>query len=365
MKVLILSNSDEGIYRFRKELLIDLIKKKHEVYVSVFNGKYVEKIKELGCNYVPISFNRKGTNPLSDLKLLNQYKKILDEIKPDIVLTYTIKPNIYGNIACRSKGIPCISTITGLGSAIENGGILQKVSLALYKIAFSSVKKVFFQNETNMNFMTQKNIISKDKTVLVSGSGVNLEEYKLLDYPKKETIDFAYIGRVMKEKGFDQYIDAAKYIRNKYNNTRFHICGMYEDDYKDLIEELEKENIVIYHGNVTDMINNVYKVIDCTIHPSYYAEGMSNVLLETCASGRAIITTDRPGCKEIVDDGINGYIVKQKDTNDLIEKIEKYLNLSYEQRKQLGLNARLKVEKQFDRKIVINRYIEEIEKYGK
>lgn len=361
MKILILSNSDEGIYRFRKELLIELLKD-NEVFVSVLNGRYVKLIEELGCIYVTIEFNRRGTNPIKDLKLLNDYKKILNHIKPDVVLTYTIKPNVYGGLACQSKNIPYISTITGLGSAIENGGILQTISLTLYKAGLKKVSKVFFQNNENMRFMLENRVVNKDNTVLVSGSGVNLEEYTYLDYPEDKTIDFVYVGRIMKEKGFDQFVDAAKYITSLYKNVRFHVCGMYEDEYKDLVESLQKEGVLTYHGNVMDMKNEIYKNIQCTIHPSYYAEGLSNVLLETCACGRSIITTDKAGCKEVVQDGYNGFIVKQKDSSDLIHKIEKFIKLSYEQRKQMGINARDYVEKYFDRKEVIGRYIEEINK---
>lgn len=360
MRVLILSNSDEGIYRFRKELLIELLKN-NEVFVSVLDGRYVKLIEQLGCRYVPIDFNRKGTNPIKDIKLLNDYKKILKEINPDVVLTYTIKPNVYGGLACQSKKTPYISTITGLGSAIENGGLLQKISLLLYKVGLKKVKKVFFQNEMNMDFMVENKVIDKSDAVLVSGSGVNLEEYKYLDYPSDKTIDFVYIGRIMKEKGFDQFVDAARYITANYKNARFHVCGMYEDEYKDIVESLQKDGVLKYHGNVIDMINQIYKMIQCTIHPSYYAEGLSNVLLETCASGRSIITTDRPGCREVVKDGYNGFIVNEKDSLDLINKIESFINLSYEDRKQMGLNARKYVEERFDRNGVIKKYIEEIE----
>lgn len=365
MRILILTNSDEGLYRFRRELLEKLIAANNDVFVSIFNGKYVEKIKAIGCKYIETKFNRKGTNPISDLKLLKKYLNIINEVKPDIVLTYTIKPNVYGGLACQIKKIPYICTITGLGSAIENGGLLQKISLTLYKIGLKKVNTVFFQNETNMHYFIDNGVVKEEHSQLVSGSGVNLKQYKLLDFPNDNTIDFAYIGRVMKEKGFEQYVEAAKEIRNKYPNTRFHVSGMYEDNYKDTIEELVKNNIVIYHGNIEDMINEIYKIIQCTIHPTYYAEGMSNVLLESCASGRAIITTNRPGCKEVLDDGVNGYFVKEKDSNDLISKIEKFISLSNCERKEMGLQGRKKVESNFDRNNVIKAYIGEIYKYGK
>ena len=363
MKILILANSCVGLYKFRKELLQRLVKDNHEVFVSVPDGEFIPQIKEIGCRFLDTAIERRGTNPLKDMGLLRMYKFYLSEIKPDIVLTYTIKPNVYGGMACQKFGVPYVANVTGLGSAVENGGILQFVTTTLYKMGLKKAQKVFFQNEANLDFMKEKGIVKKNYD-LIPGSGVNLEQYRLLDYPKKDTVDFVYVGRMMAEKGFGLYLDAAEYIKAKYPETAFHICGQYEDDFKERVDKLINDGVVVYHGLVDDMVS-VYRDIHCTVHPTYYPEGMSNVLLESLACGRPIITTDRPGCKEIVDDGINGFMVKQKDANDLIEKIEKFLQLSYEERKKLGLNGREKVEKSFDRNIVIERYLEEIEKAKK
>jgi glycosyltransferase involved in cell wall biosynthesis len=360
MKILFLANNGEGLYKFRKELIIKLLED-NEVFVSLPKDNYCEKLESMGCKFIDTEFNRKGTNPIKDIELRNTYIKILKSINPNVVLTYTIKPSVYGGLACQKLNVPYLVNITGLGSAIENGGILQFIALTLYKLGIRKANKVFFQNDSNMNFMIDKKVVEKNKCKLIPGSGVNVKEYKVLEYPNSDTVDFVYIGRIMTEKGFKQYIEAAEIIRNKYKESRFHICGEYEDNYKDKVNELVEKGIVIYHGSVSNMID-IYKIIQCTIHPTYYAEGMSNVLLESLACGRPIITTNRPGCKEIVDDGVNGYIVKEKDTNDLVEKIEKFLSLNLEQRKQMGLNGRRKIEEKFDRNIVINEYLEEINK---
>ena len=364
MKVLFLANDGEGLYKFRKELIQTLLKDS-EVFISLPRDKYIEKLEELGCKYINTEFNRKGTNPIKDIELYKFYKKTLNDINPDVVLTYTIKPSVYGGLACQTLHIPYIVNITGLGSAIENGGLLGFISLTLYKIGTRGAQKVFFQNTTNRDFMISKKVVKKEKCDLVPGSGVNLNEYKLLEYPKDNTIDFVYIGRIMKEKGFNQYIETAEYIKNKYSNTRFHVAGAYEDDYKDIVDKLVSNSILIYHGSVENMIDEIYRNVHCVIHPTYYAEGLSNVLLEALACGRPIITTDRAGCKEVVEDGINGYIVKQKDSQDLIDKVEKFISLSINEKKQMGINGRDKVEKEFDRNIVINKYLEEINKLRK
>ena len=363
MKILILGNSHLGLYKFRKELLQRLVKDGHEVYFSIPDGEFVPQLKELGCIFLDTPMERRGTNPFKDMDLIRTYSFYLKEIRPDIVFTYTIKPNVYGGIACQKEKIPYVANITGLGSAVENGGILQLITTFLYRKGLKKVQKAFFQNEANLEFMKERKIV-KDNYDLLPGSGVNLEQYQIAEYPKKETVDFVYVGRMMSEKGFGLYLDAAETIKKKYPDTVFHICGPYEDDYKERVDRLTEKDVVVYHGLVEDMAE-IYKDIHCTIHPTYYPEGMSNVLLESLASARPIITTDRPGCKEIVDDGINGFMVKQKNLEDLIEKIEKFLNLSFEERKRLGLNGREKVEKKFSRQIVIDKYLQEIDRVKK
>ena len=363
MKILILGNSCVGLYKFRKELLQRLVSENHDVYVSIPDGKFVPQIKEIGCKFLDTPIERRGKNPAKDFGLIRMYSFYLKEIKPDIVLTYTIKPNVYGGIACQKEKVPYVANVTGLGSAVENGGVLQLITTTLYRKGLKKAQKVFFQNEDNLEFMLKKKVV-KNNYALIPGSGVNLEQHELSEYPKKNTIDFVYVGRMMTEKGFGLYLDAAEAIKSKYPETQFHVCGDYEDDYKERVEKLINDGIIIYHGMVEKMVD-IYKNIHCTIHPTYYPEGMSNVLLESLACGRPIITTDRPGCKEIVDDGVNGFVVRQRDVVDLIEKIEKFLNLSHEERKRFGINGREKVEKLFDRNIVIDKYIEEINKAKK
>lgn len=358
MKILILANNDIGLYKFRKELLERLIADGHEVYTSLPNGECVQDIKKIGCKFIETEISRHGTNPLRDLKLLRQYKSILREIKPDIVFTYTIKPNVYGGIACASLDIPYVMNITGLGTAVENPGLLQLITVNLYRMAVRKVRTLFFQNKENEEFFTSKKLaVGKHK--MLPGSGVNLSFYHPEEYPDDETIDFVFIARLMKQKGIDQYLDAAKVLREKYPHTRFHICGFCEQDYEAQIKELHDKGIVIYHGLVKDM-RDIYKHIHCTVHPTYYPEGLSNVLLESCACARPIITTNRSGCREVIEEGKNGYLVKERDSKDLIEKIEKFISLDWEKRKAMGLVGRAKVEKEFDREIVIEQYLTEI-----
>lgn len=356
-KVLILANNDVGLYKFRKELIQELVKK-YKVYISLPDGEFVQQLKQLGCIFIDTPISRRGTNPLTDFKLFIKYKKIIRGIKPDIVLTYTIKPNVYGGLACKLEGIPYLTNITGLGTAVENGGALQKITLTLYKLALSKANCIFFQNKENENFFVEKQII-QGKHKLIPGSGVNLDYYSLLDYPADDVINFIFIARVMKEKGIEQYLEAAEYIRDKYPNTIFHILGYCEETYENKLKKMQDRGYIQYHGMQND-IREFHKTSHCIIHPTYYPEGMSNVLLEAAACGRAIITTNRSGCREIVENEVNGYIIEQQNSPELIQKIERFLSLSYEEKKEMGNFGRRKVEREFDRQIVIQEYLNEI-----
>ena len=358
MKVLVLSNNIDGLHSFRFEVM-EAIRKENELWISCPRGEKTAEFEKIGCVMSDAELDRRGTNVFADLKLYRYYKKLIKEIKPDIVFTYTIKPNVYGGIACRKLRVPYVANITGLGTAVENGGLLQKFTLFLYKKGLKKAKKVFFQNSENRDFMIDKGVVRSEYDML-PGSGVNLERYAALEYPHGETVDFVFISRVMSAKGIDQFLDAAKYIRSKYAFTRFHVCGSCDEDYTEELKMLDEEGVITYHGQVSD-IRTVHGFSACTVHPTYYPEGMSNVLLESCASARPIITTDRAGCREIVEDGVNGYVVKPKDASDVISKIEEFLALSWEQRRNMGLAGREKVVKEFDRRIVIEKYLAEID----
>lgn len=359
-KVAFVVNSIGGLYSFRKELVKRLRDDGNEVVICgpQIGGERQAFFENIGCRIVDTTFDRHGKNPLKELELISLYRRILKAEKPDIAFTYTIKPNIYGGMACAGLGIPYVANITGLGTAVENPGVMQKVTMTLLRTGLRKAQKVFFQNEANRDLLVGKKVISGAYDML-PGSGVNLDHYTLWDYPEGDTVEFVFMSRIMKEKGIDQYLAAAEAIKEKYPNTVFHVCGGCEQDYQKQLEELTEKGIINYHGRVAHP-EEMYRQCSCTIHPTYYPEGLSNVLLETCATGRPIITTDRPGCREVVDDGVNGFVVKQKDSQDLIEKIEKFLALSWEERKAMGLSGRAKVEREFDRQIVINAYLNEM-----
>ena len=359
--ILIISNVTNGLFLFRREL-IEALLKEYDVGILAGDTGSVNELRQMGCKVILGEIELHGKNPIKEFKLYRYFKSHIKKIKPMIVLTYTIKPNIYGGMACASLGIPYVANITGLGTAIEQKSLMQKPLLLLLKIGLRKSRKVFFQNAENRDFFIKNHIISGEYE-LIPGSGVNLKRFPLLDYPERETVDLVFISRIRKEKGIDQFLDAAAYIHEKYPFTRFHVCGGAEEEYRSLLNGLMDQGIIEYHGRISDVVG-MHRISSCTIHPTYYPEGMSNVLLESCACGRPIITTDRPGCREIVEDGINGYVVRQQDSRDLIEKIEKFLSLDWGERRKMGLNGREKVEREFDRNIVVNKYLEEIYSVG-
>ena len=358
-KVLFLVNHDVVIYNFRLELVERLIDEGYEVHISSPYGERIDELKKLGAIYHDIKMDRHGMNPISELKLLKEYKNLIDELRPNYVFGYTIKPNIYGAIAAEKYNVPFIANITGLGTAVENPGMTQKIMIMLYKIAFKDVKKVFFQNTENQDFFI-KHKIALGKHGLLPGSGVNLNRFSYKDYPHNDVIKFAFISRIMKEKGIDQYLEAAKSIKEMYSNVEFHICGFCESEYEGKLNGYNDKGIVIYHGMIRNVADFMAQM-NCIIHPTFYPEGISNVLLEACATGRPIITTNRSGCREVVDDGVNGFMIPQKNTEILIKSIDKFLHLKQEEMAQMGLNARKKVEKEFDRNIVVDAYMKEID----
>lgn len=360
-KVLFLVNHEVVIYNFRLEIVERLLNDGHEVHISSAYGERIDDLVALGAKFHEIVISRHGMNPVSELNLLRDYQKLLKEVKPDIIFGFTIKPNLYGAMAARKAGIPFVANITGLGTAVENDGWKQKVFLNLYRYAFKDIQCVFFQNTENRQlFIDNKIALGKHK--MLPGSGVNLDRFPVREYPSDENgvVKFAFISRIMKEKGIDYYLAAAKAIRKKYPNTEFHICGFCEAEYQGKLDEFNENGTVIYHGMIRD-VAAFLEDIHCVIHPTYYPEGLSNVLLESCASGRPIITTDRSGCREVVDDGTNGYMIPCQNGGKLIEAVEKFMLLSNDERKQMGLAGRAKVEKEFNRQIVVNKYMDEVE----
>lgn len=359
-KVLILANNSIGLYNFRFELVKEMIQEGFQVYFTVpepGDDEKVKLLKEVGAKFIHTPMNRRGINPIEDLKLINLYKEVIDNLKPDIVLTYTIKPNIYGNYIANKFRIPVIMNITGIGSSLSTGK-LKVIIKMLYKYAGSKSNTVFFQNQNNKHFFVSQGLVDESKTQLIPGSGVNIEKFKPMEVIENgNTIRFLFIGRLMKEKGIEEYLEVAEELTMKYNNLEFQVLGLPEEDkYKEQIEN--NNNVIRYLGTSHDVRNEINQV-DCVINPSYH-EGMSNVLLEGAAMGKPLLASNIPGCKEIIDHEENGLLFKSKSVESLKEAIIDFINLSDNERKIMGQKSRIKVEKEFDRDIVVSEYMKVI-----
>jgi len=361
LRILILTNSVRSLYSFKYELLEKLIQEGANVYFCVPESdtdEQVRKMTDLGCHHLESHIERRSMNPIKDLNLVNEYNTIIKEIMPDVVLTYTIKPNIYGTYAAKRYNVPVIMTISGLGSGFNNRHIVFLIQ-GMYKSACKKAFCVFFQNSHDYNYFISKKLVTPEKTRMVPGSGVNLEKFKPNVKTKEDdVIRFLFIGRIMKEKGIEEYLEAADYIVSRYPNVEFQILGQFEEEkYRDKLVKIDNKKIR-YLGVSYDVRNEIEKV-DCIVNPSYH-EGMSNVLLEGAAMGKPLIASNIPGCKEIVDDGINGFLCERANATSLITAIENFLKLTEVQREQMGAASRQKVEKNFERNIVIKSYMEEI-----
>ena len=361
--ILVLTNNIGGLHSFRKEVMKAIVDAGFDLYISEpDDNEKVKYFEGIGCQIIKTDFNRRGMNPLDDFKLMLRYRKMMKQLKPKAVLTYTIKPNVYGGMACRLTGTPQIANVTGLGDAIENGGWLQRLTVSLYKIGIGKARQVFFQNQTNKDLCFQFGI-ANEQSIVLPGSGVNLSHHSYQDYPTDSIIKFLFITRLLKDKGTGEFFEMAKAIKKKYPNTEFQILGTCEGDYQEQLDSLVKEGVVKYLGSTSD-VRPYLAQVHCTIMPSYH-EGMSNVNLESAANGRPVITTNVPGCRETVDNRKTGILVKAKDAQSLMDGVERFLALSYEEKKQMGVEARKKVEREFDRNIVVKAYLNAIAEIDK
>lgn len=365
--VALITNHDDDVYCFRKELLEGIKEDGLNLIISCPYGEKLELLKDIKFKHDNAYIDRRGTNPISDFKLLIHYGQMMRKCRPDVVLTYTAKPNTYASLAAASLGIPYINNVTGLGSVLSMGKAMQTFVLSLFKIAFKKSSCIFFQNEENMKLALKQGLVHGEYK-LIPGSGVNTERFPLQKYPEGgngiigEPIIFNYIGRVLHDKGIDDYIEAAKIIKSEFPNTEFNILGFIEPTekhYEKELAQLEKDNIVIYRGQQNDVKPFIARA-HATIHPSTYGEGMSNVLLESASSGRVLITTDNPGCKETVMHGKTGYVYHGGEVSELVSSIKMFLNMDNENREKMGIAGREYVEAHFSREIVKEAYLYKI-----
>lgn len=357
-RILVLANNSDGLYGFRKELLTALAKHS-ELYASTPDNGYLENLRSIGCHVIDTAIDRRGVNPCTDFSLFLRYFRMIKGIRPDLVITYTIKPNIYGGIACRALGIPYAANITGLGTSFQKQGCLKLLVTALYRLALKRAKVVFFENQGNLQTLLDGGIVRREQCCLLPGAGVNLEHYAFAEYPEaREPVRFLFMGRVMREKGVDELFNAMHRLHAEGVSCTMDVLGSYEEHYEDTIHRCEAEGWLRYRGyqqDVRPFIRNCH----CFVLPSWH-EGMANTNLECAAMGRPVITSRIHGCMEAVIEGESGLLCEPKNADSLYEVMAQFCQMPYAQRKSMGEAGRRHMEALFDKRKVVAETIERI-----
>ncbi len=357
MKILLAVNHELTLYNFRQEFIKELIDLGHEVLISMPRGKYDELFESFGCRIIETNISQHGMNPVQEYQLFCQYLKIIKTNDPDFIYTYTIKPNIYAGLAASKLKVPYAATITGLGATFEKGSLVSAIALIFYRIAFMKAKCVFFQNSSHEELFS-KNKIALGKHCIVNGSGVNLEKNCFEEYPTSKGFRFLFVGRVTKDKGVFELIKAFRMIKQEEENAEvsLELLGNVECDCIDIVNQSMTDGLLVsygMHNNVHDYIKKSHAVV----LPSYH-EGMANSLLEAAATGRPILASYIPGCKEAIDDGVSGICFESKSVDALKKALEEFIRLPWEARATMGKNGRVKMENEFDRKTINEKYLQ-------
>lgn len=353
-RVLILTNSSGGLYDFRNEFVVALLQE-HQVFISLPDDVKTKELRAEGAEILQTPIHRRGMNPFEDIKLYLAYRSMMKELRPELVVTYTIKPNIYGGMAAASLKIPHIATITGLGGAFDKKGPVLKLIVSLYRMGLRRTACVFFQNEENRELCRKYKIMGR-KERLVMGSGVNLQRHVYEPYPDDGTVRFLFMGRVMKERGILEFAAAAEKLHS--DRVHFEILGSCDEDYQEFLDALEKRGVIHQLGFHTEV--HPYVARSSAVVVASFHEGMSNTLIEGAATGRPVIASRISGCREAFEEGVTGFGFTPGNAEELIAAMERFLALSGEERAEMGRRGREKMEREFDRKLVTAVYMEEV-----
>ncbi len=358
--VAIVINTSWNVFNFRSGLLQALQKQGYKIVVIAPKDDFSKKLEDLGFEYHDIVMNSKGTHPIEDLKLTISFYKLYKEIRPDVILHYTIKPNIYGTIAANLLNIHTINNIAGLGTLFVKEDLITSIAKKLYKYSQAKASHIFFQNNDDKKQFINDKLVAENICSVLPGSGIDTTKYLPRKKDSDDKIVFLLIARMLWEKGVGEYVEAARQIKKNCSNCEFQLLGFLgvanrSAILREHIEQWQKEGVIDYLG-VTDDVPSFIAQADCVVLPSFYREGTPRTLLESANMAKPIITTDNVGCRDVVDDGINGYICKPKNAQDLQKKIEKFLSLSKDEIEAMGKKSREKMIAEYDEKIVIEKY---------
>lgn len=360
MKVAVVLNTSWNIYNFRLNLIKSLQQEGHEVHTIAPHDDFTERLIEMGCIHHDVKMDSRGANPFKDLALIFELFFLYKRVKPDIILHYTIKPNVYGTLAAAMLGIPVVNNVCGLGTVFLKDNLVSRIAMMLYRISFHLPKKVFFQNADDLKLFLNKKLVPQKTVDLLPGSGIDLNKFTPTPFQRNNTFTFLLISRLITDKGVLEYIDAVKKLRSEGFDARFQVLGAMDPEHKrgikpEIIREWVQSGFVEYLGTTEDVHHFIRKA-DCIVLPSY-REGTPRTLLEAASSSKPIIATDVPGCNHVVADHVNGLLCRLKDADDLADKMRTMATLDNETLREFGINGRAKMEAEYDETIVINKYL--------
>lgn len=363
MKIAVVLNTSWNIYNFRMTLIQALLSQGHEVHTIAPVDDYTHYLVEAGCTHHPLKMDARGIHPLKDLGLITELFFLYRNLRPDMILHFTIKPNIYGSFAAALLGIPVINNVCGLGTVFLRRNLISVIAILLYKVAFRFSKKVFFQNQEDLDLFVNKKLVSPHQTDLLPGSGIDVKKFRAVKFARNSHFTFLMISRLIVDKGVFEYVEAIKKLKAKGVHAKFQILGSKDPEHKrgiklGMIDEWINTGAVEYLG-ATDNVRSYIASADCVVLPSY-REGTPRALLEAASSSKPIIATDVPGCRQVVVDNFNGYLCKLKDAEDLALKMEEMLSADNETLENFGKNGRSLIEKNYEESIVVNKYLSTI-----
>jgi glycosyltransferase involved in cell wall biosynthesis len=360
MNVAIVLNTSWNVYNFRMGLIKSLQENNYTVTVIAPRDEYTQKLIDCGCKYHELTMDSRGANVIKDLGLVFELYRIYKRLKPDVLLHYTIKPNIYGTVAARLLNIPAVNNVCGLGTVFLKKNLVSKIASFMYRTAFKFPKKVFFQNNNDRRLFVKNGLVKKEIADILPGSGIDLIKFKASHFKRNKKFTFLLVSRLIHDKGILEYIEAIKLLKANGVDAKYQILGPKDPKHKRgiesaIVDQWISSDIIEYLGTTEDVrgfINNA----DCIVLPSY-REGTPKSLLEAASSAKPIIATNVPGCKDVVEHKYNGLLCKMKNAKDLAKKMQEMTSYNDESLKKMGQNGRLKVENEFDEKLVIDKYL--------
>ena len=370
MKIVLTSNTAWYLHKFRLSLALALKEAGHEVVAVAPRDEHAGRLEAAGIRFEALPLDNKGMNPFRDLAYLVRVYSLLRRVRPDVFLGYTIKPNVYGGLACRWLGIPSIHNISGLGTAFMREGVVTKIVGGLYRVGLGRARKVFFQNREDHAEFVGRRLVPEGVTDVLPGSGVDLERFAPVGGAAASAgpVRFLLLARLIWDKGVGEYVEAARLLRAQGVAAGCRLAGFLEVKNRTaiprhVVEGWVREGVVEHLGEADD-VRPFIAAADCVVLPSYYREGTPRSLLEAASMAKPVITTDAPGCRNVVEDGVSGYVCRVRDARDLAEKMRRVALMTVADRERMGRAGRAKMEREYDERIVIEKYLGEIARLG-